>query len=165
MRPLDYKLIEEEMESHNIKYITEMDDISPDYINYLLRYYYVLESTEHWYDDEAEECSTCKDWGDKDCVACSIREEWLKDDEHRLRKLNWIEVYEKGNFGMSQKFVNNLFKKIFEDIYYDDEQDWSDRIWSTYAVYNTQLNKNTISIFIYNRDRNEYDNWFFLVER
>lgn len=83
-------------------------------------------------------------------------EQMLKDYEReRLSFNNWIEPYFEGNWGMSQKFVNNFARKIL--MKFKRSGDLKDRC---YIRYNGE---DRFTIFIYTRDKNYRDYYLYFV--
>lgn len=115
---------------------------SNKFIQRLFNNYYVEEFTEHYYDASPSRC---------------ITDDVEEYEEERLRFCTWIEVYGKGIWKASQRWVDNTAKQNLV---------WTKRNGQSYngRLFWVQRDE-FILIYYYGRDFNEMDFWWVLKKR
>ena len=79
-------------------------------------------------------------------------------EEHRIKFCNWQEPYFKGNWGISQEYVDNFGRYILKNKIRNFPKSVKDRVF-------VAQKDNQIRIYFYGRDLLEVDYWFIFMKR
>lgn len=94
--------------------------------------------------------------------ACGeLREIYKQYEERRLTFNNWIDVYGRGIWGLSQDLVDFYAKGLMKET--QEWQDLSDRVYSIECI--DQEGKKHIKLYIYGRDIYYCDYYFNYIQR
>ncbi len=126
------ELIDEQLESdRNCGFSYKYVKLSNRLIDKLFKHYYAEEVCEHFYDS---------------------------DEPQRIRFCNWQEAYSKGNFGMSQTFVNSYARRILKKNIRNFPYSVKGRLFLA-------KKDNEVRIYFYGRDVIKVDYWVILKKR
>lgn len=150
LKELDLKLIEQEKERLKIKELFPLYNYS---LKTLLKEYKPIEYTVNFYDSSPEECENCDI--PYCCEGCDIAKLW-DGSEAQLSFNNWVDYWAPGQWGMTQKSMEEAINKIFkEEILHNKKS-----IGRTFFYKTNKESKEFINILYYNRDRERADYWF-----
>lgn len=136
-------LIDEELK-YDIKrgYIFHYKKLSNKFLDWLFRHYYIQEFCENYYDSEPREYPIGS----------------LDYENARIRFCNWQEPYFKGNWGMTQKYVNTFGKNILKRIKKEFPVSIKKRLYYS-------KKDDVILIYFYGRDLWQIDYWFIFKRK
>jgi len=157
-------LIDKELKRGNKSSQFHYQKLSNKFLDWLFRHYYILELTEHFYDSEPdipvewqERNETGYIWDDKE-----FRKLWRKlceeHEEKRIQFCNWIEVFGRGIWFMSQKTVDKISKDYLKRIRSVPIKRRKERIYLAQE-------KDYIFIYWYCRDIEKIDIWWIMKKK